>query len=688
MPNTQTLSRFLKAYFFELRLTVSHWSYLLFIAVWSIFIVSNYANDDLFSTRAMFNFALGLSSLVGLVFTGMQASRAQRTHFDRLETAFPTGAELFFARWFASITSLYGMFLAPVIISFFIPSGKLDGDYVILMLFLSLLVFAFITGLVWIIQYTVGIRRWMYPFLAGFWLIGGLIPGTLRQNEMPVPGANLINFITMDAPMNSLWGTLIQGRTPFFHILFYIGIIMLFAGVMLWSYRVKRFHQRSPFAIALTLIAVGVAGFAALSYTAEVASANQIYTTQTEQQSSLIPAITAPSSLPFAVTEYDLTFRQGDPAQLSAQMKVLNRGTTPLTELTFSLNHQFEVTTTDIPFTQQETTLTFSLPDPLEVGEETSIQINYQGNLWVLEPELGRLLEASNFIHPDGVRLSYSVLWYPVAGIIPMQFSFYGENGVSTDYNLLDQPAIFRLTVEDTGSLNYTSNLSTTDGQTFTSSGALSAELIGIKGDALRTETKDGLQLVTTETTFPYIEPIVDQFFTPLSAYLHGHFAEMPPLKLHVLDLPALTRLSSPPPTAENIFMEISPRNANWLLTYAQNQYNTGAEPIIIGLFGGQRNSLTENIAYFLWSHYMTNGDIDQMRGIIVEGLPSGGSNFYHSVPHEERYQIAMYIYEVYATQGEAAAFNLLNEIRQHTAELNQLPVADILIWMQGRTDE
>lgn len=680
-----TMQRFLATYRLELWLTVRHWAYLILLVLWSGFIAATYINDDLFSLRPMFNFTLGFSTLFGLVLTGLVAMRPRRNRFDHLESAFPTGAEILFARWLATITALVGFLIVPLGIALFSPAAQMERlSYVVHILLLHLLAFGFITGLIWLVENTIGVRRWMHPFFAGIWLLGGLIPGIFNNDGLQFPGMNLFTFVLMDAPMNSLWDML-RGMLPVWFPLFYVGLIMLFAGVMLWQHHRQRFYHRHTGAIMLAVAALGLIIVSGANYTAEVAAYNQQVRTDRERTRVQVPEVTTPVDLPFAVTEYALTYTHGDPAELNASMVVRNHSDTALDELQFSLHYQFDVVDASHSFERDDFFLTLTLSEPLAPDEEASINIQYQGAIWVLEASPGRPPQARNFTHADGVYLTYDMLWYPVPGNHSPNFTVYEETGQSiVDYNLLAAPAQFRLEIAEPGQLEYTTNLVRQDDRTFSSSGARWVDLIGVPD--LSTTQENGITLVADAYGYEPLEELSQQVFSPLLGYLREHFSDDLTLKLQVLDTPAI-KLNYPA-TEENLIVRLSPRSLSWVITYPENAYRYGGENLFISLFGGHQSLLTQNIAYFLWVHYSTGGDKVEMESIIREATPPGNMRFYSHQTLEERFQIANVLLDVYLTQGEDAVFDVLQEIRQEIDSLADQP-ADVMIgWIEDRAND
>ncbi|MCC7209527.1 MAG: hypothetical protein IT323_19620, partial [Anaerolineae bacterium] len=218
MPDN-ALRRFWAVYVLELRLTVSHWSYLVFLAIWSVFIIAQYSGNDFAFLAGLSGFIGGIISLIALFFAGFQATRVARNRFEALELALPTGLEVSLARWLATGTTVASLLIAPLVVLAIAPRARLESDTVWRVLGIPLLMIPFATGLIWMLQTLLGIRRWMYPFFAAFWLAGGMIPNTLQTTDahglrLPVPGAHLLDFISLNQGRDSLWGTLTQRPLP------------------------------------------------------------------------------------------------------------------------------------------------------------------------------------------------------------------------------------------------------------------------------------------------------------------------------------------------------------------------------------------------------------------------------------------------------------------------------------------
>lgn len=683
-----TMQRFWATYLLDLRLTCLHWGYLLFLVVWSGFIIITYTQDDYRSLQGLFNIVLGFGSLIAMFLTGIQASRAQRNRFDMLEVALPGGVEMLLARWLASITAVGGLVIAPLVVLITAPAGRLDTSYVLNNLLLILVSAAFATGLIWLVQNTVGIRRWMYPLFGILWLAGGMLPNMLTNDRLPLPGINLLNFITMNQSISSpLWGQLAQGQLTNLTVLFYVGIVMLFAGVMLWRATAKRFYRRSPIVIMLTAVAMGVILFAGSSYTAQVYAANQQVLAEDQHQQTYVDQIMHPAEMPFEVTAYNVMFTLGTPSQLSAEMDVLNRSDAPLTELTFSLYHQFEITDASERFTRERDILTLTLPQALAPGESYQVSVMYQGNIAYLERRFGRPPEATYFIDPDGVNLACAVLWYPVPGRLLPAYTEISDSFHAILTCPLDHPAAFRLTIDAPGTLNYASNLTRIDATTFVSEGTTWAQIIGAPN--LQTITEGALTFVTTVEEFARLRPLIRQYYVPAFEHLQRFFPDAQHLTVVALELTpdSWSRWDAYPATQESLIAFITPRQFDFISVATQSEYYNLGEPLLAGVFGAQRNTLIENFIYFLWIHYVANGNVEQMGLLLESGLPTGGMYSHFSLPYEERYRIAFALYDIYSTRGETAVIDLIHEIRGQMATLGGMSAEEIATWIEETID-
>jgi hypothetical protein len=682
MPNA--VRRFQAAYLLELRLTCLHWSFLLFIALCSGVIITTYTQNDFSSIRGLFNMVLGFGGLIAMFLIGIHASRAARSHFDKIEIALPIGVEMLFARWLAGITALGLLVIAPIIVVIIAPAGSLTTSYIARQLLFLALSFGFITAALMTIQQRFGVRRWMYPLFAVVWVGAGVAPAVISNNGLPLPGINLVNFVTMNQSVSPLvWGQIPQGQLPDLTALFYLGLTLLLLSLSAWGILITRFRHRS-LGVALAIIAAaGIVIFATMHYTVQVHNANQQVTAQDSHLLANIDQVILPAAMPFRVDAYDVSFSLGDPSQFTAKMTVLNRSGSPLTELAFSLYHEFQIVDASLPFTREHDTLVFSLQAPLAANDTALLNVTYAGNITYLEWRLARSPEATYFVRANGVYLPCAVLWYPVPGRILPNFTQYVEGLAARPTCLLSDPAAFRLSVNAPGTLSYASNLTPLTATTFASDGTLWAQLIGVNN--LKTTVDRDLTLITTADDADVIRPKIEQYLVPAYAYLRGFFPDLPPLTVTVLSLASdsSTQWNVHTATNESLYLHISPPALNFFSTSAQNVYYELGAPLIKGLFNGHESTLTENIAYFIWAHYLANGDVDAMRPLLETGLPAGSSAYYFSEPFNERYRLANVLYATYVERGEAKVKALLKAMKAQIDVLSSLSAEAVEAWIK-----
>ncbi len=674
--------RFLASYLLELRLNCTHWSYLLLLAIWSVFIVSQYLNDSLMAIRAMFNFVVGFSSLIGLVMVAVQASRAHRSRFDLLEIAFPTGFELVLARWGASLTSLLILFVPAFIVALFIPATHLDIDYAIINFIQAIISLGFISGFIWLIQTLFGIRRWMYPFLIGLWLLSGMLPNApfFRNNNLPIPGTNLVNFVVMDVGQNWTWGNLATGNLPQWIRLFYVGIIVLILGVLWWHFGKTRLQKLLLPAVSVTSIAALLIGYATVNDVQEVVALNQAI--EDEQTHLNIPYtdLLIPQDTPIVVDEYVIEFNPHT-AEFVAQMHVRNRGDVPLDQFPFSLYYQFEITEASLPYTREDSFVTFMAESPLNPAETLQLQITYQGALWSLETSYNSAPIPKNFIRPNGVNLIYDIIWYPMPGhVLPNRLIFHPETNRLIHYTLLDEPAQFELSISPSDTLDFASNLLQISENSFVSEGATWASLVGIPN--LETTSLEHLHIITRQRDTEFLAPPVSNLYTPFMSYMREHFDNIPDLNIQVLEIPSESWARYPPPIAENLFLLLSPRNVDWQDDITA-QYNDGISPLLNAFFGENDAILTRNINFFIWFHYTLQGDAQAIQTAVQGDLNRYGSRSSYLYTENDPYLVVKLLSEIYTEDGEATVFRILNQFRENMAELAQLTSEEVIIWME-----
>ena len=690
------------AYRLELRLICLHWGYLLLQLGWAIFVISSYANMSYQSASwLLFSLSLGvipLVTLAAMLFTGLSASRTTRNRFDRLEAAYPTGAEIILGRWFAVVTAMGGFLIVPMGIA--LVTGPLDGFLRALPIFLleTLSLFALISALIWLLHVSVGIKRWMYPLFAVIWLGSAIVPAALNVEAFPI---SLLLAFTAQGWINLnyslVWGRLALGHLPLFYDLFYLALLTLTICLIIWRDHLRRFYHHAWPIVTLAVVAFGIMLLAGRGYSLVVVEAND----QDERQAQFVQAhaqeIALPDEMPYAVAAYDITLDLSDASnpRFHLQMEVVNQGDEALSKLSFSLNNQLEITESSVPYERDGDFVSLALPQALLPGERMAFDLDYQGALWYYDGSFtqGRLRDAMSFIRPGGVNLPCEVAWYPIPGQIVVGRTSYFDSEVerSTPDCLSAQPMSFILHIEHPGDLHFASNLPVVDENTFASSSTTWTQLIG--APELVTEGLGDITLVTVAPLMEKVRPLVIDHFQPALAYLQRFFPDVESLTVFALDSGFGSDFfqTATPAMAGRLVVAVDPFYLSAFPNNPYNEYLFAGQAMINSLFNvgeyvnGRSNGYVVNIGYFLWAHYLANGDPNQMKVILTDGIPQGnvGLRTYSSQTIEEQYPITYLLYDVYVNDGETAVINLIHKIQAEAEMLNTLPAEAVQAWIE-----
>lgn len=704
--------RFLAAFGLELRLIVRHWSYWLVNALYAAFFVSSLGDlSQMFTAREnlLGGFSRSVTALICLIalyLAGFSAGRARRNRFDALEGAFPTNAEVLIGRCLAVAAACLSFLIAPLAIAF--VGGPLASFWLGAPTFIleCVLVILFTTGLIWLIEATVGIRRWMFPLLSIIWLGGTTLPIILQVNGLPVPGAGLLNFGRGGyGSYSELWGRLQMGGLPVLFNAFYVAIIGLIFGVIVWRITKLRSYRRSQVALAVMSAAGVFALGTAVAYAAEVARTNaQIMAEYSIINNGFTVVVNTkdavfPADAPYAATGYDLTLDVAA-QRVNAQMEIVNQSDAPVTTLELTLYRQFEVTEASLPFERQDDVLRFTLPEALAPGEAIQIALTYQGALWKFEPSGygGAPPEpVGGFLRPDGVYLPYSAGWYPVPG----RFSL---SGLSTLFARPEQPARFQVTIENSGDLKFASNLvrESDENAVFSSEGATWVELLG----APRLE-KQQIGAVTVYAGADAIDNFVaaaEAVYAPTMEHL-GRFFPDNTNTAHLtlrsgdrITSSPMTLWTGTPPTAEGLNAVVELRVANHLVESPLEEYRNVTYALLLQLFGEYRldrrgaTPLIDNVGLFLWAHRKANGDPARMRSIVEAGIEEGQlARMYYAgemaMPGQaEAYPAATALIDLYETSGEEAVRMILQQMQTEYETLYSLSAEELAARIQTNT--
>lgn len=665
------IDRFGKAFWTELRQLVVHWLYPLLHVLWAALLAWMFVGRDDRSAQALLEttlggIAIGLISLMGLFLAGVSASRSQRAKFKELEDAFPTGIEIQAGRWLAGLLTLAFFLVEPVVISALqgpLPS-LLDG----LPVFLgeAVLTIAFTTAAAWWLASWLPLGRWAYPLLASGWLAFLIGPAMLAG---VYPPASLLNFMRQGASFYSeLWGRLVYGQQLLWFNLFYAGMLLLAIALLALGLQLRRFHRPFWWAGGLLAVALVLAGLGAGRYFAGVQAALD-----------QVPEGSFPPSLPaFTVTAYNLALDLSDPhlPRYTAQLTIQNTASAPLGELAFRLNPALAVTGSSLPVERQGALLRLLLAEPLAPGASLTLTLHYQGALR-LESVSDGVVEASDFIHPRGVRLTPQAAWYPLP-----------TGSVKTPG--LHDPARLRLAVTGSSSLHFAANLPAVGEGVFEADAVEWVFLIG--SPRLVVEQVGDVILITSQADHAQSRQFAGDFAGPLRA-IAPFFPQAPVHRLVLMLLDQEGGLPDDTPPAAGYPLVVTQR-----YTLA----NMGSNPDFSRLFilralavdlwrlsggvldpryGGPVTSLNnafDAVVGFLGLYVKENGDSEQMLAQIQHAAQKQGG------VDENR----LALLETYRQGGKEAVAAVLRQMYLHPDELRALPYDSLSEWIREAGSE
>ncbi len=679
---SQVFQRLFTAYRLELQLICWHWSYwlinLLFAGLmFSIFMtpVANYETAQALLMVGVGRNAVGLASLLVLFLAGISATRSMRSRFATLEMAFPIGTEVTLGRFLATVSISIPFLLSPLLIAWIAGpvSSFLRG--VPVFVFEGLLTIAFSTGVVWLIQVTTSIRRWMYPAFGLLWLVASIGTVILNNDGLIVPGASLFNFARFGyGSYTETWGRLLQGDLPVYFNLFYIGLVILLVSLISWIVGQRRFYRSMPAALLSACLAAGLALFSGGIYTVTVAQDNAQIRAQWEANENnwLLPA-----EAPYAVKHYAIAVHLEGIPRFSVEMDILNRGDRPVSELDFTLNGQFQLTESSATYERSGNFVRILLDEPLMPNASTIIELSYSGSLRWLEPVPGAPSETTNFIRKEGVHLAYEIAWYPIAGRVSLLTSIQGRTP--------DVSAAIRLQVIGNEYLQFASNLPQVESRVFVSEGATWANLIGAP-NLLTVRLLDGVTVIASQAELDKIDEELTQLLTEAQATV-GQYFDPPNLTIILpfvrsFQLPTMYDVSL---MTEGLAFFLRPVQ----LQFPQGQYETGIYALTRTALGdNDMTLLTENVAYFLWIQLQADGDPRQMRVLMEEKIartPVFDEAFAVSraMPgFATSYAITEELLRIFTENGDVQTVRVIQKMQAEFVALKDKSASEVIAWM------
>ncbi|GAP06353.1 hypothetical protein ATHL_01207 [Anaerolinea thermolimosa] len=433
-------SRFLVSFRTELRLLTLNWLYPLLHVLWGALFFQLFIGKDNRSAQALLEttvgrLTIGLISLIGLFMAGVSISRSKRFQFQEIEETYPTGFEVIGGRWMAVFVTLILFLIEPLVIAAY--QGPLTSwvEGVSVFLFDAGLTIAFVNALAWMLLLRRNIDRWGYLILAAVWLAFLLGPSMLSSH---FPPASLLNFMRQGVSFYSdVWGRLIYGTQPIWFNLFYFGLFLFCLAGMMQIVSVRRFHSTSKIAIGLIVIASILAGWGGTRYVGGFQKAS--FQNRNE--------LTLNEPVHVRITGYQVVMDLANPRipHFHVVLEVLNLWENNLEQFTLRLNPVFSVTRSNVEVKHDGDWIDLHLSRPLAPGESTLVILEYEGALRVENISDG-VVETTDFIDPQGIRLTTGVAWYPLAV----------SNGQLADHH---EPARFSLHIENNPGLPVAANI-------------------------------------------------------------------------------------------------------------------------------------------------------------------------------------------------------------------------------------
>jgi hypothetical protein len=670
MGNLQALfGRFTSAYRTELRFLVRTWSYPLLHLLWLGLLFYSFVGsfpDDrsayVLLETSLGRFTIGMTSLVALFVAGIIATRSMGLMFAELEGTLPTGLETLLGRWLAGITAVAGFLLEPLVVAAY--QGPVASLWAGLPIFVgeAVLTIAFTSAVAWWLNSRLKLGRWAYPLLAAGWMVLFLAPNMLYSIYQPLMLLNFMRQGTINV-FSELYGRLIYGDLFLYFNLFYLGLLMMLLGLIAGLQSTRRFHRWSIKAGGVILAALGVAAFAGWGYMTTVRAGEEQATGQWSNNRFMSPSVELVEPA-FIVEEYDLKLdlSERNHPLLRVRMRVHNTDSDPLGHLKFFLYPGFDIVESNLSTERQGELLTFWLTEALQPGESHDIQISYSGRVWRTEVVRGTPV-AIDFVHPDGVRLSPGIGWYPLPVASAQQP--YG------DLSSL-KPARVHLKVNGVDGLNFGSNLPKVGPGEFHSEDATWIFLFG--SPHLVEQQIDKTTLITARNDLPRVLDLVHIYsdvFDKMLPFFPG--LEVEGLTLLVLGEESGLPVNTPP--SDNQLVVVISR---WVLAGIHKQGPVNYPQYMVWdalmydlweLFTGQPGSdsnwVVKEITGFVWAYHRVDGIAEMMKSLISESHSAG-----------------LALTEVYSRHGFEGVFRALDKMRIHNDEIQQMEFQQFQEWI------
>lgn len=685
--------RFGYAYLLELRLILRQWVYWVLMVGIALFMLATNNNNPV---RTWENTILSAYSWVAMGLLGMMmfavfvAARPSRSRMDMIEATLPVGAEVSFARLAALLTCQIPLILMPVTLPLF--GGALAGEpfpsmwtYVLE----AVITVTFSILLTWWICTAMTVRRVTFVLVAFIWL-GGFILSSMLNGPAVAHLTSVLRFMR-HLFYSDLWGRMVYDNLPALFNVFYVGMIVLLAGLTVWLIHRRRFYVVSP--VVKGILGVGVV----ITLAGYVSYAAEFHRMVPENGAPSSYSYSSPSTLAdfvhidYAVTRYDVKLDASDARRFDVSMDVVNRSGEARDALDFSLMAEALVSEVSVPFTHEGGILTLRFTPPLAAGEMRTVQLAYSMNNDNYFYMYGSTPRAGSFIREGGIYLPRNVSWYPRIGTTT-EVMYEPRKEVFTE------PAPFRLAV--TGHpLPVFSNLPPTADGVFQSEGTTWAMLIAAP-DYGRWSLVDGIELMAHKNTYQRVQTDLTEHLTDVRDVLAQYFPRGNLVVLNEFVYISLMDVSPGDVHYMDDYAAISSSFAPFPLTYDYWVYQYVIYPAVQQYLGARLpTSLTENVGKFVLLQIEHDGDAAAMREavppppeVIFESEPPPGYVYPDSLLAIPRlaayYLVTEALVEVYEQYGTAGVQAVLAAIRAEARTLENQYSSEIVAWIAAWTAE
>lgn len=673
--------RFTAAYRMELRLLCLHWSYPVLHLLWAALLIYMFMGRDLGSARYALEHDIGhtaipLVSLIALFVGGSSATRSQRVRFSALEETLPTGFEVVLGRWLAGVTGLMGAMITPLALAGLQGPASSFREALPVFLLEALISVAFSASIAWWLASLLGMRRWLFPLLAGGWLLFLWAPDQYYGGAV-YPALRLLDFMDRnDGRYQELWGRTLEGPLPLWFDLFYVGLVLGLLGLIAWRIGSHRLRMRSvPAGLTAGM------GFllALVSGTQYIATIHEWQAVVDADRNRLLEASRTPLSAAAAATavdQYELTADLTEPAspRFTADLLLRNQGDQPVTSLTLALHQNLRVEQSSLPTKRQGHRLVVNLEQPLAPGATIPLRIEYSGTIQVFDISLNSSPSLVFFTRETGVRLAPAAGWFPQPELRWMQVMdadvYMGSFGVdempmaaSMAVAAKQAPSVapfsMQLTVKGPPGWNFISNLPMTGPGTFAGKQATWATLIG--SPRLEVESIGNVTMAGARADLPTLRPLV-KTHQEMMAQIARFLPESQPEGLLVMldDGAGIPRWT--PPTDRMAMLQFRRLDLQHQLV---NLKYFVVEPMLTDLLTMSRGDgstvedwhLREGIASFMAAAYQYRGDAAKMLQAL-DVAQTGADE------RDPAVDLARSFGELYAQGGESAVVRVLARIQ------------------------